>query len=60
MEIGDPAAGIVYPNLIFGQGEVPEEAPEKNFEEASNPNSFDEDEDNGEAFFGDSNEDTFY
>ena len=35
MEVGEPAAGIEYPNLIFGQGEVPEEAPEKTPEEAT-------------------------
>ena len=52
MEVGEPAAGIEYPNLIFGQGEVPEEAPEKSFKEAAEPTP---PEDENEA-----DEDTFY
>ena len=52
MEVGEPAAGIEYPNLIFGQGEVPEEAPEKSFNEAAEPTP---PEDENEA-----DEDTFY
>ena len=31
MELGEETAGGSYPQLIFGQGDVPEEAPEKNF-----------------------------
>ena len=52
MEVGEPDAGIEYPNLIFGQGEVPEEAPEKSFKEAAEPTP---PEDENEA-----DEDTFY
>ena len=52
MEVGEPAAGIEYPNLILGQGEVPEEAPEKSFKEAAEPTP---PEDENEA-----DEDTFY
>ena len=32
MEIVEPAPGMSYPHLVFAQGEVPEEAPEKSFE----------------------------
>ena len=32
MEVGEPSPTGLYPNLIFAQGEVPEEAPEKHFE----------------------------
>ena len=32
MEVVEPAAGMSYPYLVFAQGEVPEEAPEKSFE----------------------------
>lgn len=52
MEVGEPAAGVEYPNLIFGQGEVPEEAPGKSFEEASEHTTL---EDENEA-----DEDTLY
>ncbi|MDC3132982.1 plasmid pRiA4b ORF-3 family protein [Flavobacteriaceae bacterium] len=29
MEVAEPVAGIAYPTLIYAEGEVPEEAPEK-------------------------------
>ena len=32
MEVGETITGTTYPNLIYAQGEVPEEAPEKLFE----------------------------
>ena len=32
MEIGENRKGVTYPNLINSKGEVPEDAPEKNFE----------------------------
>jgi len=32
MEVGETITGTSYPNLIYAQGEVPEEAPEKLFE----------------------------
>lgn len=35
MEIGEVKFGVSYPNLINAQGEVPEEAPEKKFENNS-------------------------
>ena len=59
MEMVEPAAGIVYPNLIFGQGEVPEEAPEKIFKESVDLD-FEEDEETDEEFFDESNDDTYY
>jgi hypothetical protein len=31
MEIGEQEPSTLYPNLIFAQGEVPEEAPQKDF-----------------------------
>ncbi len=31
MEIGEQDPSTLYPNLIFAQGEVPEEAPQKDF-----------------------------
>ena len=46
MELGEEAAGGSYPQLIFGQGDVPEEAPEKNFSaDASDETSLEEEED---------------
>ncbi len=32
MEVGETITGTTYPNLIYAQGDVPEEAPEKLFE----------------------------
>ena len=32
MEVGEVITGTTYPNLIHAEGEVPEEAPEKQFE----------------------------
>ena len=32
MEVGETITGTTYPNLIYAQGEVPEEAPDKLFE----------------------------
>lgn len=45
MEVGEKEPTALYPNLVFGQGDVPEEAPEKTFEGEQNNDSFDEDED---------------
>ena len=40
MEVGNVITGTTYPNLIYSEGEVPEEAPEKLFEsEGVNPES---------------------
>ena len=59
MEVGEPAPGIEYPNLIFGQGEVPEEAPEKSFEEAVEPTTPQDENETDEDTFYDSDE-SFY
>ena len=32
IEVVEPAPGMTYPHLVFAEGEVPEEAPEKSFE----------------------------
>ncbi|MDA8923744.1 plasmid pRiA4b ORF-3 family protein [Flavobacteriaceae bacterium] len=47
MEIGERDPVALYPNLIFGQGDVPEEVPDNNFdgEEGSKPEEEDEDDD---------------
>lgn len=47
MEVGEKSSSTLYPNLIFAQGEVPEEAPEKQF--TAEENEFDEEEE-GEDF----------
>lgn len=31
-DIGEPTPGILYPNLMFAHGEIPDEAPDKEFE----------------------------
>ena len=59
MEVGEPAPGIEYPNLIFCQGEVPEEAPEKSFEEAVEPTTPQDENETDEDTFYDSDE-SFY
>ena len=59
MEVGEPDAGIEYPNLIFGQGEVPEEAPEKSFKEAAEPTPPEDENEADEDTFYESNE-SFY
>lgn len=43
MEVGEKNPTALYPNLVFGQGDVPEEAPEKSFEGEENSNPFEED-----------------
>lgn len=40
-DIGEVEEGIMYPNLMFAHGQLPEEAPEKEF--TSEPVDFDED-----------------
>ena len=37
MEETEPTSGISYPNLVYSHGEVPEKAPEKNFESNAHP-----------------------
>ena len=44
MEIGEAVPGMGYPNLVFAQGEVPEEAPEKEFSSEEDTENFDDDE----------------
>jgi hypothetical protein len=46
-EITKPEPGMPYPNLMFSQGEIPEQAPEKEFiaEKINGEDDFDEDED---------------
>ncbi len=60
MEMGEPAAGIIYPNLIFGQGEVPEEAPEKSFEDTSDVSLEEEDEESDDDFYDEIDENSYY
>lgn len=45
MEVGEKDPTALYPNLVFGQGDVPEEAPEKSFEGEENLDHFEEDDD---------------
>lgn len=46
-DIGEPTPGILYPNLMFAHGEIPDQAPEKEFETEA---LFDDD-DNDDADF---------
>ena len=57
MEVGEKEPTALYPNLVFGQGDVPEEAPEKNFEGEENSGEYDE-EDDGDLI--DYDDDSFY
>ena len=43
MEIGEAVPAMGYPNLVFAQGEVPEEAPEKEFRSEESTENFDDD-----------------
>ncbi|MDA8640478.1 plasmid pRiA4b ORF-3 family protein [Flavobacteriaceae bacterium] len=49
IEVGEPEITTLYPNLIFAQGEVPEEAPQKDFvaDESTLENEMDEEEEEG-------------
>ena len=40
---------MLYPNLVFAQGEVPEEAPEKDFESQADALDFEDDDDDDEG-----------
>lgn len=42
-EIAEPEVGMRYPNLMFSHGEIPEEAPEKEFISEESNEDFDED-----------------
>lgn len=54
MEVGEKSSSTLYPNLIFAQGEVPEEAPEKQF--SADEGGFDKEEED----FDDYDPDAFY
>lgn len=42
-EVAEPEAGMIYPNLMFAHGEIPEEAPEAEFmAEGDEDDDFDE------------------
>lgn len=56
MEVGEKSSGTLYPNLIFAQGEVPEEAPEKQFSVETDDFDLEEEEDD----FDDYDPDAFY
>ena len=56
MEVGEKSSGTLYPNLIFAQGEVPEEAPEKQFSAETDDFDLEEEEDD----FDDYDPDAFY
>ena len=56
MEVGEKSSGTLYPNLIFAQGEVPEEAPEKQFSAETDDFDLKEEEDD----FDDYDPDAFY
>ena len=43
MEIGEAVPAMGYPNLVFAQGEVPEEAPEKEFSSEESAEDFNDD-----------------
>ncbi|MCH1539238.1 MAG: plasmid pRiA4b ORF-3 family protein [Flavobacteriaceae bacterium] len=49
IEVGEPELTTLYPNLIFAQGEVPEEVPQKDFvaDESTLENEMDEEEEEG-------------
>ena len=49
IEVGEPELTTLYPNLIFAQGEVPEEAPQKDFvaDESTLENEMDDEEEEG-------------
>ena len=49
IEVGEPELTTLYPNLIFAQGEVPDEAPEKDFvaDESALENEMDDEEEEG-------------
>lgn len=49
MEVAEPVAGMAYPAVIYAEGEVPEEAPEKLFEGQQDDGEFPEDEEDGTA-----------
>lgn len=68
MEMAEPLPGATYPNLVFAQGEVPEEAPDKQFEadqDADKLEDFDfdnddEDEDEEDYYNEDYDDSSYY
>lgn len=49
MEVGEKQPTMLYPNLVFAQGEVPEEAPEKDFESQGGTLDFEDDDEDEEG-----------
>ena len=49
MEVGEKQPTMLYPNLVFAQGEVPEEAPEKEFESLGDALDFEDDDEEEEG-----------
>ena len=49
MEVGEKQPTMLYPNLVFAQGEVPEEAPEKAFSADEDALDFDNEDDEEEG-----------
>ena len=60
MEIGEQDPSTLYPNLIFTQGDVPEEAPQKDFQSEKNNSNFSDDMNKGDLNEGDYNDADFY
>jgi len=61
MEVGEPTPEKAYPSLIYAQGEVPEEAPEKSFEgEIDEEDALGFDEDMEEDGLSDYDDSSFY
>ena len=60
MEIGEQDPSTLYPNLIFTQGDVPEEAPQKDFLSEKNNSNFSDDMNKGDLNEGDYNDADFY
>lgn len=60
MEIGEKDPVALYPNLIFGQGDVPEEVPDTDFDAEEEINSLEEEDDDLEDGIIDYDDADFY
>ncbi|MDC0643049.1 plasmid pRiA4b ORF-3 family protein [Flavobacteriaceae bacterium] len=60
MEIGEKDPVALYPNLIFGQGDVPEEVPDTDFDAEEEINSLEEEDDELEDGIIDYDDADFY
>jgi hypothetical protein len=60
MEIGEQDPSTLYPNLIFAQGDVPEEAPQKDFLSEKNNSEFSNDINEGDLNEGECSDADFY